>query len=102
MATLYIAEYASISMGQAGRLHQHPDEPPLAEQTLAIGGVSNPSAPFNAQTRAIRIHTDAICSIAIGVVPVATAANQRLAANQTEYKGVPLGAGFSIAVISNT
>lgn len=102
MATLYIAEYASISIGQAGRLHQHPDEPPLNEQTLSIGVGSNASAAFQPQTRMVRLHTDAICSVAFGTNPTATTNNQRLAANQTEYKGVPLGQGFKVAVIQNS
>lgn len=101
MAFLYITEYASISVGQAGRVQQHPDEPPLADNRIAITGGSTVSPVFNAQTRTVRIHTDTVCSIAVGVNPVASISNQRLAANQTEYKGVPLGGGCQVAVIAN-
>jgi hypothetical protein len=50
----------------------------------------------------VRIHTDAICSISFGTAPTATATNRRLAANQTEYFGVPLGGSYKVAVISNS
>jgi hypothetical protein len=58
------------------------------------------SAPFDPRTKFIRVHTDAICSIAIGVNPTAVATEMRMAANQTEYFGV--GANSKIAVITNT
>lgn len=102
MAVLYITEYAEMQIGPAGRSGQMPMDPPLAEQTVAIGGSSTASAAFNAATRFVRLHTDAICSIEFGTAPTATATTGRMAANQTEYRGVPLGQSFKVAVISNT
>lgn len=102
MATLYITEYADIHIGQAGRIGQIPLEPPLAEQTVAIGAGSVASAAFNTATRMVRLHTDAVCSVAFGTNPTATVAKQRLAANQTEYKSIPNGQAFKVAVIANT
>lgn len=94
MATLYLAEFAESDVNSS-------KEPPIAEQTIAIGGSSVAcSNAFNARTRLIRVHTDAICSIAIGAAPTATAAKRRMAANQTEYFSVE--AGFKVAVITNT
>ena len=94
MATLYVCEYADDDINSA-------KEPPLAEQTVAIGGASVAcSNAFHAQTRLIRVHTDAICSIAIGKAPTATAAKKRMAANTTEYFSVE--SGFKIAVITNS
>ena len=94
MAKVYITEYASIDLNVTR-------EPPLAEQTVAIGvGSVQSSNAFHASTRAIRVHTDAICSVAINNDPTATANTRRLAANSTEYFGA--AGGQRIAVITNT
>lgn len=101
MATLYITEYSA--MGQAPNSGpQMPQEPPIAEQTVAISGSSAASAAFNSKTRFVRVHTDAICSVEFGAAPTATATTGRMAANQTEYRGVPEGGAFKVAVISNS
>ena len=99
MAVLYIAEFSQL-MPTPGGTGQAPRTPPIAEQTVAIGGASAASGAFNTATNFVRVHTDAICSIAFGASPVATTAQMRLAAGQTEYFGV--NAGDKIAVISNT
>ena len=94
MATLYVAEFGQSDWQVAV-------EPPLAEQTVAIGGSSvQCSNAFHASTRLIRVHTDAICSIAIGGDPTATSSKRRMAANATEYFGAQ--GGQKIAVITNT
>lgn len=99
MTTLYIAEYERLA--QAPEMTpQVAAEPPLAEQTVAIGGGSVQSAAFAARTRYVRIHTDSICSIAFGANPTATATNKRMAADQTEYFGVT--PTQKVAVITNT
>lgn len=74
---------------------------PLAEQKLTIGTEVKSSA-FNARTKYVRLHTDAICSILFGTAPTASAANARMAANATEYFGVPMGAAYKVSVITNT
>ena len=94
MAKVYIAEFTAIDLNVSR-------EPPLAEQTVAIGGSSVQSSnAFHAMTRVIRVHTDAICSVAIGRNPTATVNTRRLAENQTEFFGAE--GGQKIAVISNT
>ena len=73
MAVLYITEYATLGVQQVGGMvSQTPQEPPLAEQTVAISGSSAQSSAFNAQTTLVRLHTDAICSIEFGTNPTAT------------------------------
>lgn len=102
MAVAYITEYAGLMFPAApGAAGQVPQEPPLAEQTVAIGAEAKSSA-FNAQTRLVRVHVDAICSISFGTAPTATTSMQRLAANQTQFHGVPKGASYKVSVISNT
>lgn len=99
MATLFVAEFSKLfteanGPGQMGQC------PPIAQQTVAIGVTTASSSAFNNATRCIRVHTDAICSIAFGAAPTATATTMRMAANQTEYFGVQ--AGDKIAVITNS
>jgi hypothetical protein len=73
------------------------------EQTpVTISGVTTQSSTFAATTRLVRIHTDSICSISLGVNPTASVNTRRLAANQTEYFGVPVGGSYKVAVISNS
>lgn len=99
MAILYITEYTDIE-----GTRQVPTEPPLAQQTVAITAGSLPSAAFQPQTTLIRLHCDAICSVVVTqantTAVAATAAMARLAANQTEYRGVR--GGQIISVITNT
>jgi hypothetical protein len=107
MAVLYITEYAQLMPSPVGGQGQMPMEPPLAEQTVAIGGSSTASNAFNASTRFIRVHSDAICAVEVGATPTATVASGgagsgRMAANQTEYRGVPIGQSYKIAVISTS
>jgi hypothetical protein len=99
MATLYIAEYAALA-GTGNYPVQSPFTPPIAEQTVAIGASSAQSAAFNKNTNFVRLHTDAICSVAFGANPTATTSNARLAANQTEFFGVV--PGQLVATITNT
>jgi hypothetical protein len=101
MPTLYICEYANQGRDTAGYTIQGvAQEPANTEQTVAIGGTSAQSNAFQSGTTLIRVHTDSICSIAIGTNPTAAATNKRMAANTTEYFGVR--PGDKIAVITNT
>jgi hypothetical protein len=105
MAVLYITEYAQLMPAAApGGVGQVPMEPPIAEQTVSIAAGSAQSAAFNAKTRLVRLHTDAICSIEFGTNPTASATTARMAAGQTEYHGVPNNTGtpLKVAVITNT
>lgn len=99
MATLYVSEFGDLAIGRA----QAMNFPPLRTQTVAIGGTSEKTAlGFTENTRMVRVHTDAICSIMVGPLASVTAAatDPRMAADQTEYFGVRPGEG--IAVITNT
>ena len=100
MATLYISEYSASSFFLSGKELQVVQEPPTAEQTVAIAGASAQSSAFGSATRIIRVHTDAICSVLVGSNPTATTAKKRLPADHTEYFAVQ--PGDKIAVITNT
>ena len=79
-----------------------PFEPPLTEQVLDFTSGVARSNPFQPLTRMLRLNADATCSLIIGANPTATTANGRLAADRTEYRGVPEGSGFKVSVIGNT
>lgn len=101
MALVYITEYSIMARDEKGIAVPVPVEPALVDQTpVAISGSSVQSAAFNADTKFVRIHTDAVCSIKFGSNPTASANSQRLGANDTQYYGVQ--PGHKVAVITNT
>jgi hypothetical protein len=83
-----------------------PQGPALATQGVANAGATTQSTAFNAKTRFVRLHTDTICCYEIGTNPTAVAIGagmtSRLAAGQTEYIAVPVGASFKVAAILST
>lgn len=97
MATLYITEYERVD-------NSNPPVamvPAIAKQAVTFTGTSAASAAFNARTKMVRIHTDAICSIVFGTTPVAVATDSRMAADQTEYFALSK-ADLKVAAITNT
>lgn len=99
MAVLYIQEYAEQARDGNARTVPAGQEPPLASQTVAIGGASVQSSAFNAKTKFVRLHTDVICSVEFGTNPTATTAKARMAAGSTEFFGVL--PSDKVAVITN-
>jgi hypothetical protein len=100
MAVLFITEFKGGRKDRSGLALPLAMTPPIAEQTVAIAGASAQSAALNTTTEVVRVHTDAICSVAFGSNPTATATTMRLAAGSTEYFYVVPGS--KIAVITNT
>jgi hypothetical protein len=49
----------------------------------------------------VRLNCDAVCSVLFGQAPSASTSNGRLAANQTEFRGVPEGMAFKVSVVAN-
>jgi hypothetical protein len=101
MPKLYVTEYATIS-ALPNHSGQMPFEPPLTEQVLDFTSGVATSNPFRPGTRMVRLNCDATCSLIVGANPTATTTNGRLAADRTEYRGVPEGSGFKVSVVSNT
>lgn len=98
MAVLYITEYSTLPFSGGHPLNMV-QEPGYTDQTVAIGS-STQSSAFGGNTRIVRLHTDAICSVLFGTNPTALTTSKRLAANQTEYFSVV--PGQKVAVVSNT
>lgn len=108
MAAVYVSEYNAISntglalqgvMTPLSRTPTPAAQEPSVDSVVAITGSSTQGSVFQADTTFIRVHADAVCSIAIGLNPTATTSNKRLAANSTEYFGVY--PGYRLAVITN-
>ncbi len=103
MATLYVTEYVSQGTDPNGKMQSSAQQPPVQEQTVAIGASSTQTTnAFTANTTLVRLHSDAICSVEFGTNPTASATKARLAANQTEYFTVPQNSNMKVAVITNT
>jgi DUF917 family protein len=100
MASMYITEYARLGVDSRAGVPAA-ECPPVASQKVTTSGTTAQSAAFNANTKIIRVHVDAITSIEVGGTnPTATTGSARLAADQTEYFVVK--AGDKIAGITNT
>lgn len=101
MAKAYITQYGGLGSGGM----QVAQGPAIKTEVVVIGSEAK-SGAFSQNTNAIRVHVDAICSIAIGGAdaggnyPAATVNSKRMAADQTEYFGV--NPGDKISVITNT
>ena len=105
MASLYVAEYphASVQQGTGVPVAFVPTTGAIAEQKLAIGGISVAGVAFNKNTKLIRLHCDVTCSIAFGPVATvtATANKARMQGGQTEYFAAQPDGSMTVAVITN-
>ena len=98
MANLHITEFDRLAVSaNNGPVVQIASMPPLAEQTVAIGGSSAASSAFNASTRFVCLTPKADCHIQIGAAPTATTSLLPLTAGQVYYFGVT--PGHKVAVI---
>jgi len=98
MANLHITEFDRLAVSaNNGPVVQIASMPPLAEQTVAIGGSSAASSAFNASTRFVCLTPKADCHIQIGAAPTATTSLLPLTAGQAYYFGVT--PGHKVAVI---
>jgi hypothetical protein len=98
---LWLSEYCSL-VTLPNHAGQAPIEPALNEQLLDFTSGVATSNSFQPLTRIVRLNADAPCSLLISADPVASTQNGRLAADRTEFRGVPEGQGFKLSVISNT
>lgn len=106
MTKAYISEYARGTLD--GRTFiPSAEEPALATQVVDYTAGVAASATLNVKTRFVRVHVDSIASYKFGTAPVAATTDARMAANATEYFGVPnspleTGSGLKISFITNT
>jgi hypothetical protein len=99
---LYATEYGSLLADSSSGSAHFPLSPPTAEQVIAVSGISTMSAPFQPNTRLVRLHTTVVCSFRVdGLTAVATAGlSARLPANGTEWYATNGSNGAAVAVIA--
>jgi hypothetical protein len=100
---LYITEYSDLAKDRIGYHVAAGLEPAIAEQEIAVGGVSTASAAFNEKTAFVMVHAEEACHLKFGaasgsVTAVTTA--HRMAAGETRYYGVQPGGYLKLAVIA--
>lgn len=107
MTKAYISEYARGTLD--GRTFiPSAEEPSLASQVVDYTAGAAVSTLLNAKTRFVRIHVDSIASFKVSTAgTLATTADARMAANATEYFGVPnspleTGSNMKFSFITNT
>lgn len=98
MATLYIAEYATLPLMSGGQAMIAP-EPAVTTQTVTYS-TSVQSAAFSAQTRYIAVTSPGIWSYTVDANPTATTSHFRVPADQILFMAVT--PGHKIAAITNT
>jgi hypothetical protein len=98
MSKIWITELSSVAVLAARHESVAAAQlTPVASQVVTFGA-STQSAELNANTRFVRVRSDAACHIVVGMNPTATVDDAPLGANETEYFGVP--PGYKIAVIA--
>lgn len=92
MAILYVAEFKDLASDGKGHKVSAPKWPALAQNTMDFTS-SEQNLTLQGATNFARIHADAACHINIGTsgTPTATTSMAKLAADQTEFVGVPPG-----------
>ena len=101
MATLYITELKGLAKDSLnGFVTPVAELPEIANQTVTVSGSTTQSSAFNAATGLIRVISDSVCSVSVGINPTATTSTMRMAADSAEYFRV--APGQKLAVISNT
>lgn len=102
MGKLYVTEFSDEAQTVRGAAQVAQVNATTVDQTPVTYSTTTQSAAFAATTVLVRIETDSICSIAFGTNPTATTSNMRLAVDQVEYFGVPVGQSYKVAAITNT
>ena len=94
MAKLYVTEFQQMGnqerSADIGGVPQVARLPSISTQVVTFT-TSTASAAFNANTRFIRVHTDAACHITVADSPTATTSHLKMVADQTEYFAVTPG-----------
>lgn len=88
---VYITEYAALARDAFNFHISAGKEPAVAEQVMTISGASSQSAPFNAQTAFIMVHTTEVACLKFGENPTAVTTNHRVGAGETRFYGVNPG-----------
>lgn len=95
-ANAYITEFSALGTANNGA-PQVATLPPVTHQKVDFSGGAVNATAFNVQTKYVRIHCDAACSIRVG--GTATITYMRIPTDGIEYFGVQ--GGDVLSVIAN-
>ena len=95
MAKAYISEYRNLVTDESGRVVQVAEEPAVTQAVTYTTSVA--SAAFQDDTRFVGIIADAKAHLLFALIPVADADDPFIAANVTQYYGVPRGRSYKVA-----
>lgn len=97
MSNLNVTEYAEIAKNSLSAPIAAAKEPSITVQNVTFT-TATPSSAFNADTRFVRVISDADCHVAFGSDPTATTSSTKLKADIEYYFGVT--AGHKVSVVS--
>lgn len=98
MANLWITELRAMPIDSNGKTVEAASLPAITTQKVTISATTAQSAALNADTKFVRVLTDANCCIIAADNPTATTSDLPLTAEGAEYFGVI--AGQKIAAIT--
>lgn len=96
MARAYISEYQNLVVDESGRAVPVANEPAVTQVVVYAG--STQSAAFQTKTRFVRIISEAKAHYLFALDPTADADDPYYPADVAEYKGVPRGADYKVAL----
>lgn len=96
MARAYISEYRNLVTDESGRIVPVPEEPTVTQVVVYAASVQ--SAALQADTRYVRIISEAKAHFVFGLDPTADADAPYVPADVQEYFGVPRGASYKVAL----
>lgn len=102
MALLSITEYARMAQNAWGGGQMPAELSKQADYGVTITASSTQSPNFQALTTFVRLNCDQACCVSFGTNPTAITTAGRMSPNQTDYRSVPEGGSFMVAVISTT
>ena len=91
MAKAYIEEFRDVSYDQRGRPMPVAEQPSLATQVVEFSTATKNGTPLKPNTRLVRLIADAKAHYTFGNDPTATADHPYLAADASEFFGIPEG-----------
>jgi hypothetical protein len=102
MAKLHITELAGYGQTAKDADVQSIPSDVLAVQAVSIGSSSTASSAFNVNTSLLYVVAGASCAIAVAASATAVVGGTFIPVGGTLYIAVPPGAGYQIAVITDT
>lgn len=102
MAKVYVEGFTQLAKDRNTYQMSVPLDPPVFQDILDTTSGADFTAALPDTVTMVRVHTDGIVSLKIGAGVTATVNDGRMAAGQTEYRGIQAGAGHRVSAITNT